>query len=227
MSARVLLVEDDASLARVLEDNLTFEGFEVRCVGDGAGAIANARSFTPDVIVLDVMLPDKDGFDLLGVLRQMGQVPVIMLTARGERADKLRGLNLGADDYVTKPFDLEELLARVRNVLRRARPAVERLALGGATVDFRARTVTGGQHPFHLTEQEFLVLQYLAEHPNRVVARHELLSCVWGYPEAPMTRAVDHAIARLRKKLEPEPHHPRFIRSVRGEGYRLTPDRET
>ena len=170
------------------------------------------------------MLPDSDGFELFGALRRQGRTPIIMLTARGERADKLRGLSLGADDYITKPFDLEEFLARVRNVLRRIRPAVERLALGSVTVDFRARTVTGTERAVHLTEQEFLILQYLAERRDRIVDRHELLSYVWGYPEAPVTRSVDHAIARLRKKLEPEPHHPRFIHSVRSEGYRLTSD---
>ena len=224
MNPRILLVEDDGSLARVLRDNLTFEGFEVAWVEDGGGAIAKARSFAPDLIVLDVMLPDQDGFELFGALRQQGRTPIIMLTARGERADKLRGLSLGADDYITKPFDLEEFLARVRNVLRRIRPAVERLALGSVTVDFRARIVTGSQRALHLTEQEFLILEYLAERRDRIVGRHELLSYVWGYPEAPMTRSVDHAIARLRQKLEPEPHHPRFIHSVRGEGYRLTSD---
>ena len=224
MNERILLVEDDGSLARVLRDNLTFEGFDVAWTGDGGGAIVKARSFAPDLIVLDAMLPDKDGFELFGALRQHGRTPIIMLTARGERADKLRGLSLGADDYITKPFDLEEFLARVRNVLRRVRPAVERLALGSVTVDFRARTVTGSQPAPHLTEQEFLILQYLAEHRDRVVDRDELLRYVWGYPEVPMTRSVDHAIVRLRKKLEPEPHHPRFIHSVRSEGYRLTPD---
>ena len=224
MNPRILLVEDDGSLARVLRDNLTFEGFEIAWADNGEGAIVKARSFAPDLIVLDVMLPDTDGFELFGALRQHWRTPIIMLTARGERADKLRGLSLGADDYITKPFDLEEFLARVRNVLRRVRPAVERLALGGVTVDFRARTVTGNPLGLHLTEQEFVILQYLAEHRDRIVDRDELLRYVWGYPEAPMTRSVDNAIVRLRKKLEPEPHHPRFIHSVRGEGYRLTTD---
>ena len=221
---QILVIEDDAALARVLRDNLTFDGFDVQCVSEGSAALQIVREFTPDLVVLDLMLPGMSGFELCGLLRQRGRTPIIMLTARGERADKLRGLSLGADDYITKPFDLEEFLARVRNVLRRVRPAVERLALGGVTVDFRARTVTGNPLGLHLTEQEFVILQYLAEHRDRIVDRDELLRYVWGYPEAPMTRSVDNAIVRLRKKLEPEPHHPRFIHSVRGEGYRLTTD---
>jgi DNA-binding response OmpR family regulator len=223
MNARILLVEDDESIARVLRDNLTLEGFEVAYAYDCGGALLKARSFVPDLVVLDLMLPDGDGFGLFGALGQQGRIPIIVLTARGERGDKLRGLSLGADDYITKPFDLEELLARVRNLLRRARSAVALLRLGSVTIDFRTRTVTGGRTT-HLTEQEFLILQYLAERQNRVVRRHELLSYVWGYPEAPLTRAVDQAVARLRKKLEPRPHNPKFIHSVHGEGYRLTPE---
>lgn len=225
MNARILLVEDDESIARVLRDNLTLEGFEVACASDCGSAVLKARSFAPDLIVLDLMLPDGDGFDLFGALCQHGRTLIMMLTARGERREKLRGLSLGADDYITKPFDLEEFLARVRNLLRRARSAVEQLRLGSFTIDFRARTVTGGRTALHLTEQEFLILQYLAERQNRVVRRDELLNYVWEYPEAPLTRAVDQAVARLRKKLEPTPHNPRFIHSVHGEGYRLTPER--
>ncbi len=224
MKVRILVVEDDASLARILRDNLAFEGYDVASAGDGREAVLKARSFAPDLIVLDVSLPDKNGFELFGALRQQGPTPVVMLTARSERADKLRGLGLGADDYITKPFDLEELLARIRNVLRRVRPAVERLTLGLVTIDFRARTVTCPPPVIRLTEQEFRILEYLAERRDRVVGRDELLSHIWGYPDAPVTRSVDNAISRLRKKLEPEPHHPRFIHPVHGQGYRLTVD---
>src|SRR4051812_16052481 len=130
MKKRILIVEDDAALARVLTDNLSFDGFDVRSVSDGDSAVNQARQFAPDLVVLDLMLPDASGFELCGVLRHGGQTPIIILTARSQKADKVRGFNLGADDYVTKPFDLEEFLARVRAVLRRARPTTERLTLG-------------------------------------------------------------------------------------------------
>src|SRR5262245_3723545 len=130
MTKRILIVEDDTALARVLHDNLVYEGFEVRSVGDGGEALDVMPQFSTDLIILDVMLPGTDGFELCGLMRQGGRTPIIMLTARGQKADKLRGLKLGADDYVTKPFDLEELLARVQAVLRRARPLVDRIVLG-------------------------------------------------------------------------------------------------
>ena len=224
MKKRILIVEDDASLARVLRDNLTFDGFDVKCAADGDTALSEARTFAPDLVVLDVMLPDTNGFDLCGVLRHGGQTPIIMLTARSQKADKLQGLNLGADDYITKPFDLEEFLARVRAVLRRARPAMEQLTLGRVIIDFRARHATRADRTLHLTYREFELLQYLAERQEHVVYRDELLREVWGYPNAPSTRSVDHAIARLRKKIEPDPHHPRFIHTVHGDGYCLTPE---
>ncbi len=170
------------------------------------------------------MLPGMGGFDLCSVLRQGGHTPIIILTARGQKADKVRGLNLGADDYVTKPFDLEEFLARVRAVLRRARPLVEELALGPVTIDFRARRATKDSRPLHLTYREFELLQYLAERQKHAVYRDELLREIWGYANAPTTRSVDHAIARLRKKIEPDPHHPTFIHTVHGDGYCLSPE---
>ena len=224
MKKRILIVEDDASLARVLRDNLAFDGFEVSWAADGDAALDKARAVPPDLIVLDLMLPGVDGFDLCSLLRQGGHTPIIMLTARSQKADKLRGLNLGADDYITKPFDLEELLARLRAVLRRARPSVEALTLGDVTVDFRARQATTPGGPLHLTYREFELLQYLAERQERAVYRGELLREVWGYPNAPTTRSVDHAIARLRKKIEPDPHRPTFIHTVHGDGYYLTPN---
>jgi DNA-binding response OmpR family regulator len=224
MKKRILVIEDDAALARVLRDNLLFEGFDVESVGDGNLAVARARDLAPDLVVLDIMLPGRDGFELFGLLRQSGRTPIVVLTARSEKADKLRGLNLGADDYVTKPFDLEELLARIHAVLRRSSPDVERLALGTATIDFRARTVTRAGRDLHLTHREFELLRYLSEHRSRVVHRAELLREIWGYPDVPMTRSVDHAIARLRKKIESDPAHPRFIHTVHGDGYTLTPE---
>lgn len=222
MKKRILIVEDDGPLARVLVDNFTFEGYDVRWIGDGNVTVDALREFAPDLVVLDLMLPGRSGFELCGMLRQGGRTPVIMLTARSQKADKLRGLNLGADDYVTKPFDLAELLARVRAVLRRTGLGVERLELGGVTVDFKSLRATKGAVGVHLTYREFDVLRYLAERPERVVHRNELLREVWGYPDVPNTRSVDHAIARLRKKIELDPHRPRFIHTVHGDGYCLT-----
>jgi DNA-binding response OmpR family regulator len=224
MGKRILVVEDDAALARLLRINLVYEGFEVECVADGSLARARAREFTPDLVLLDLMLPGVSGFDLIEGLRQGGHTPMIVLTALGQKADKLRGLRLGADDYVTKPFDLEELLARIRAVLRRATPDRECLVLGDVVIDFTARSATRNGVPVHLTQREFDLLHYLAERRSRVVYRDELLRAVWGYPEAPMTRSVDNAVARLRKKIEPD-GEPRFIHTVRGDGYVLTQDR--
>jgi two-component system response regulator VicR len=204
----ILVVEDDAALARVLKDNLVFEGFEVECVGDGA---------------LDITLPGVNGFDLCGTLRQRGRTPILILSARGQKADKLMGLNLGADDYITKPFDLEEFLARVKAVMRRARPATDRLTIGDVIVDFAKQTASLGRIDLHLTHREFELLQYLAERQGHVVHRDELLRELWGYPQIPFTRSVDNAIARLRKKIEPDVHRPRFIHTVHGDGYTLTP----
>jgi DNA-binding response OmpR family regulator len=224
MKKRILVVEDDRSLARVLRDNLVFEGFDVECVADGNAAVNAARALVPDLVILDVMLPGRDGFELCGLLRQGGATPIIMLTARSQKADKLRGLQLGADDYVTKPFDVEELMARVHAVLRRAKPPLDQITLGTVTVDLRQMTVRRGRDELHLTHRELELLRYLVERHGRVVSRHELLREVWGYPDAPMTRSVDNAIARLRKKIEPDPAHPRFVHTVHGDGYTVTPE---
>ena len=224
MKTRILVVEDDAALARVLRDSLSFEGFQVEWAPDAHRAIEASKEFAPDLVVLDVMLPDGDGFELCRFLQQGGRTPVIMLTARSQKVDKLRGLALGADDYVTKPFDLEELFARIKVVLRRARPSIERLTLGDVTIDFQALRATQGQHEIHMSYREFDVLRYLAERQGRVVSRNELLSQIWSYADMPITRSVDHAIARLRKKIEPDPRHPRFIHTVHGDGYCLTPE---
>ena len=223
MTGRILLVEDDPRMARVLRDNLKHEGFEVTVALSGAAALREAASASPDLVLLDVMLPDTNGFALCSALRRQGDARIIMVTARGEKADLLRGLDSGADDYVTKPFDLRELLARVRAVLRRARPSVGSLSLGDATVDFRAHTATARGRDLHLSHREFAILQYLAERPNRIVSRQDLLREIWGYDEQPATRSVDHAIARLRKKIERDPRRPRFIHTVHGDGYSLTP----
>jgi DNA-binding response OmpR family regulator len=142
MKRRILVVEDDRALVRILRDNLAYEGFEVACVEDGSRAVLVSREFVPDLILLDLMLPDRSGFELCGILGRGGRTPIIILTARGQKADKIRGLRVGADDYVTKPFEIEELLARIRAVLRRANPPVDRLALGDVVLDFRTLKAT-------------------------------------------------------------------------------------
>lgn len=222
MKRRILIVEDNVGLASVLSDNLTLEGFEVQTVHDGDMAVAKARDFAPDLILLDVMLPGTDGFELCGALRQTRRTPIVMLTARSQKQDRIHGLKLGADDYVTKPFDLEELLARIHAVLRRTRPEVETLSLGRITVDFRTLEAWDGPRPVDLTHREFELLRYLAERQEVVVDRNQLLREVWGYASAPNTRSVDQAIVRLRKKIEPDPQHPTFIHTVHGDGYCLT-----
>jgi len=223
MKKRILVVEDDPVLARVLQDNLVFEGFQVRCVADGNLAAAVARDFAPDLMLLDINLPGKNGLELCAGWRRSSRTPIIFLTANGQKEDKLRGLRLGADDFVTKPFDLEELLARVHAVLRRARPEVECLVLGQVTIDFSRLKAWDGSGEIELTHRDFELLHYLAERPNSVVLRRELLQAVWGYPDTANTRAVDHAVARLRKKIEANPHKPRFVHTVHGDGYCLAP----
>lgn len=222
MKKRILIVEDDAPLARILVDNLSFEGFDVRRVADGNHAVSAASAFAPDLVVLDINLPGLSGFELCRVWREDFRIPVVVLTARAQREDKIRGLRLGADDYVTKPFDLEELIARVHAVLRRTRPTVDQLTLGSVTVDFVRRQAWNKESAIELTQREFSLLHYLAERADSIVHRDELLHELWHFPDASHTRAVDHAIVRLRRKIEPDPRHPKFIRTAHGGGYLLT-----
>jgi DNA-binding response OmpR family regulator len=223
MNNRILVVEDDRLLAKVLCDNLSLDGFEVQKAGDARSALGAVKDFVPDLIVLDVMLPGRSGFEVFETLQQGGRIPIIFLSARATTADKLKGLQLGADDYVAKPFELQELLARIRAVLRRARVAADRITLGDVVIDFQAQTARRGAELLHLTHREFELIQYLAARAGKVVYRNELLRAVWGYADnSPFTRSVDHAIARLRKKIEPEPDQPRFILTAHGDGYSMT-----
>ena len=224
MKKRILVVEDDAGLARVLRDNLFSQGFDVDWVADGDLVEAKAKDFSPDLVLLDVMLPGKDGFQLCAALKRRSRAPVLILTARSQKPDTLEGLNLGADDYITKPFDLEVLLARVRAVLRRSVPSLDTLAIGAVTIDFLQRTARRGKTELYLTHREYELLQYLSERSGRVVHRDDLVREVWGYPDSPLTRSVDSAILRLRRKIEPDVHNPRFIHTVVGDGYSLTPE---
>jgi DNA-binding response OmpR family regulator len=218
---KILIVEDDVALSRALFDTLTYEGFDAVVAADATCAIRVAAEIHPDLVLLDVSLPDGDGFDLFGPLHARGRSAVIFLTARSQKMDKLRGLGLGADDYVTKPFDLEELLARVRVALRRS-GSVDELHLGDVVINFSRHEASRRGTPLRLSRRELEVLHFLAEHRNKVVHRDELLSQVWGYPEAPITRLVDKAVARIRKKIEADPHRPRFLHTVHGDGYCLS-----
>lgn len=223
MAHRILVIEDDPTLRLVLRDNLQTEGYRVDAAGDGATAVARARADTPDLIVLDLSLPDSDGFELLPILRLLGQIPIIVLTARTQRDDKLKGLALGADDYMTKPFDPAELLARIRAVLRRARPRVSEIRLGPVAIDFLNKRASHGMRTIPLTHREFELLSYLADRRDIVIHRNELLRAVWGYLDTDLvTRTVDFAVARLRRKIEADPHHPQYIRTVHGDGYCLS-----
>jgi two-component system, OmpR family, response regulator MtrA len=224
MQKRVLVVEDDLSLSAIVRENLLFEGFEVDAVADGAVAVERARQFKPDLIVLDIMLPGINGFELCREFHRCGETPILIVSARSQHTDKARGLNLGADDYIAKPFELDEFLARVNAILRRTRPHSDGLQLGSVHIDFVARTARRGSDELHLTHREFVLLKYLAERPGRVVSRDELLREVWEYPDPGITRAVDHAVNRLRGKIEPDPQQPQFIHTAVGIGYLLTPE---
>lgn len=222
LTTRVLVVEDDPALGRLLCENLAFEGYQVDSASDAATAIASARQSPPDLMLLDLMLPDGDGFDVCReVSRSTPRTSIIILTAKQEPIDKIKGLDLGADDYVTKPCGVGELLARVRAVLRRTRPAVDRLDLEIAAIDFVARTVVRDGVPVHFTAREFELLQYLAERRGTMVTRPELLKTVWGYEESALTRTADIFVARLRRKVERDPKHPKHILTSHGGGYML------
>jgi DNA-binding response OmpR family regulator len=220
---RILVVEDDRAIARLVRDNLAFEGFEVECAKDADEALAAAKRHAPDLVLLDLMLPSgMDGFELCQTFREAhSRTAVIILTARGQSEDRVRGLRLGADDYVVKPFALDELLARVHAVLRRTQSRVDRVVLGETVVDFTQLRATKGSGEVNLTDREFEILRHLAEHQGEMVTRGELLRLVWGYQEAPTTRTVDSFIFRLRRKIEPDPHNPKYIRTAHGDGYRL------
>lgn len=226
MNTKVLLIDDDKAMARLLQDNLEFEGFQVEWSDTGRDAVQRVKEFAPNLVLLDLMLPHGiDGFEVCRQLTQRAErTPVIILTARGEKEDKIRGLMSGADDYVVKPFAFDELLARIHAVLRRTTPRLEQLRLGDIVIDFRKLRAFARQQELLLTDREFEVLRHLAERAGQVVTREELLRLVWDYTDPPTTRTIDNFIFRLRHKIEPDPHHPRFIRKAYGDGYRLTID---
>jgi two-component system alkaline phosphatase synthesis response regulator PhoP len=226
---RVLVVEDNADLALGLRNNLEIEGYAVEVAADGDDGLAQARAGRPDLMILDLMLPGLDGFRVLRAIRDDGlDLPVLILTARGEEADKVRGLRLGADDYVTKPFGLLELLARVEALLRRTRgrgapPGEESARFGDIELNAGTRTVSKSGLAVELAPKEFDLLLALWQHRGLVVSRLELLRSVWAYSDATITRTVDTHVGELRRKLEDDPGAPRHILTVRKIGYRLEP----
>lgn len=226
MSARILLVEDNPDLADGVEYNLRLEGYDVRIADDGRKAIEQARAWHPDLVLLDLMLPEIDGYQVLRSIRQNGSsVPVIILSARGEEADKVRGFRLDADQYVTKPFSIVELLERVAALLRRSSktesPAPSEVTFGDVIIDLGARTVIRSGAPCALTPKAYELLLALLKRDGAVAGRNELLKEVWGYGAFIMTRTVDSHIAELRRKLEENPAEPRHIVTVWKVGYRL------
>jgi DNA-binding response OmpR family regulator len=222
---KVLVVEDEAKIARLVRDYLEHAGFEAVVVGDGETALANARRSTPDLVVLDLGLPDRDGLDVARALRRTSGVPIVMLTARGDEIDRVVGLELGADDYVVKPFSPKELVARVRAVLRRTQAAraggPEVLRVADVEVDVPRMRVTVAGRPVELTATEFQLLATLAREPGRVFTRGQLLDAVHGVAFESYERAVDAHVKNLRRKLEPVPGRPRYLLTVHGVGYRF------
>jgi two-component system, OmpR family, alkaline phosphatase synthesis response regulator PhoP len=225
MDKTILLVEDEPGLLLTLSDRLRSEGYTVETESDGPSGLTEAATGKYDLIILDVMLPGKGGLDVCRDLRQQGNTtPILMLTARGQVVDRVLGLKLGADDYLTKPFDMLELLARLEALLRRPAQTVGPSAsyqLGDLRVDFRSTTVWRDGKTLTLSAREFQLLRYFIEHRGETLSREELLRNVWGYEAMPATRTVDVHVAWLRQKLESDPKRPRFILTVQGLGYRF------
>jgi two-component system response regulator ResD len=230
---RILVVEDEVNIAQLVRLYLTEAGYEVLEAGDGVTALELHARERPDLIVLDLMLPGLDGMEVCRRIRSWASTPILMLTARGMEAERIAGLDLGADDYITKPFSPREMVSRVRAILRRttgatanggpASPNGELLRFPGLVINIAARRVEVDGRPVDLTAKEFDLLAALAGSPDRVFSREALLSKVWDYAYAGDTRTVDVHIGTLRKKMEPEPAHPRFIKTVWGVGYRFDP----
>ena len=221
---RVLLVEDEPALARGLSDTLRVQGFEVHIAGDGRRGLDMATSLRPDLILLDIMLPKINGFEVCRTLRSQGMdVPIVMLTAKGQEEDIILGLNLGADDYITKPFRTGELIARAKALLRRrgADRSVQRF--GNCELDLTARKVLRDGVAVDLTAREFALLAYFASRPGRALARDTILNAVWGASVFVTPRSIDRCVATLRSKVEPDPHNPIYIQTIREIGYRFEP----
>jgi len=219
---RILVIEDDLSILTGLSMNLKFEGYDVLQAQDGHTGLQRALDEQPDLLVLDVMLPKMNGYEVIKELRQRGRdIPVVMLSARGMEHDKILGLELGADDYVVKPFGVQELLARIKAVLRRQQRAGEVVAFGENEVDLVSKAVTRAGKPVELTAQELRLLEYWVRHPDRIFSRNELIMGAWGFDYEGTARTVDNFVSQLRQKLEIDAENPRHFLTVRGLGYRF------
>jgi two-component system alkaline phosphatase synthesis response regulator PhoP len=227
VNARILVVDDEPDIVDPIRYALEREGFSVEVALDGETALERGLHEPFDVVVLDVLLPRRGGFDVCRELRAESDVPIILLTARDDEIDRVLGLELGADDYVSKPFSLRELMARIRAVLRRPGPRqkFEEFAFGSVRVHLRARQAFKGGHEVRLTRKEFDLLRYLVEHPGEVITRDRLLDEVWGYERFPTTRTVDTHILRLRQKFEDDPERPVHILTAHGQGYRFVAEK--
>ncbi len=227
---RILIIEDDLAILRGLKDNLEYDKYEVLTATDGEQGYCLIQEKKPDLIILDLMLPKMSGYELCRKVREEGlTTPILMLTARGEEVDRVLGLDLGADDYVTKPFSVPELLARVRAILRRVQqskkgPLPNELHFGKVFIDFKRFEARKAGKALNMSRKEFGILRLLAARVGEVVTRDELLDEVWGYEQYPTTRTVDNHIALLRSKLEEDPSKPRHLRTVHGVGYKLVLD---
>ena len=226
--SKILVVEDEPNMQIGLRDNLEFESFEVTVAKDGQEGLDQLLKATFDLVLLDVMMPKMSGFDVCKAARKEGvKTPIIFLTAKGEEIDKVLGLELGADDYITKPFSIRELVARVKAVLRRTEGASEEnegpteLEVGKLKVDFSRYEAESGGESVKMSHKEFEVLLYLYKHKNEIVSRYQLLEDVWGYEATPTTRTVDNFILKLRQKIEENPNDPKFILTVHGAGYKM------
>ena len=224
--ANLLIVEDDQAMAVALSDGFQYEGYQVTVARDGASGLTLASEKDFDIVILDVMLPKMSGFDVCKELRKAGnRIPIIMLTARGQEIDKVLGLKIGADDYITKPFSFLELAARVEAVLRRTSPRDEAggvVRFGDVTLDFKKGVATKGESQLDMSPREFRIMKYFIEHRSEIVTRDQLLDNVWGYDSFPLTRTVDTHIAKLRQKIEDIPGDPRYIVTVHRAGYKFT-----
>jgi DNA-binding response OmpR family regulator len=226
--AHLLVVDDDTEIIRILSRYFGSHGFRVSTAGDGIRMHQVLDSELVDIVMLDIGLPGEDGFSLTRNLREHWHGPVIIVTGRGESVDRVVGLELGADDYVTKPFDLRELLARVRSVLRRAsspsRADAVRLSFDGCVLDPQSHSLSDPQgEPIPLTSGEFALLQVFVEHSNQVLTRDQLMTHIHGHDAGPFDRSIDVQVGRLRRKIEPDPAHPQRIKSIRGMGYLFSP----
>jgi DNA-binding response OmpR family regulator len=222
---KILIVEDEPNMVAGLRDNFEFEGYEVLTAADGIAGLECALQQSPDIVLLDVMMPRMSGLEVCKQLKaKRPAIPIIMLTARGQEVDKVVGLELGADDYVTKPFSIRELLARVKAVLRRAQAIPDqkaRYSFGDVELDLHSCQVLRQGKLLDFSSKEFELLKYFLLHPGQTLSRDRLLEEVWGYEHFPTTRTVDAHIVRLRQKVEPKPEEPRFILTVHGTGYKF------